>query len=101
MASFSCWLKVKSKPWGKEGTEAELGLLVGQIRRMLSTVNVRAQAQCLLTRMNSIGVGVGQAAKRRKWAAIEEEKMRKERLVQWQSRVRGRNIVRRGEFMLD
>ena len=76
-------------------------MLVGQIRRMLSTVNVRAQAQCLLTRMNSIGEGVSQAAKRRKWAAIEEEKMRKERLIQWESRVRGRNIVRRGEFMLE
>ena len=86
---------------GREGTEAELGMLVGQIRRMLSTVNVRAQAQCLLTRMNSIGEGVSQAAKRRKWAAIEEEKMRKERLIQWESRVRGRNIVRRGEFMLE
>ena len=44
--------------WGREGTEAELGLLVGQIRRMLSTVNVRTQAQCLLTRMNSIGEAV-------------------------------------------
>ena len=86
---------------GREGTEAELGLLVGQIRRMISTVNVRAQAQCLLTRMNSIGEGVSQAAKRRRWAVIEEEKMRKERLIQWESRVRGRNIIRRGEFMLD
>ena len=86
---------------GREGTEAELGMLVGQIRRMLSTVNVRAQAQCLLTRMNSIGGGVSQAAKRRKWAAAEDEKMRKERLIQWESRIRGRNIVRRGEFMLE
>ena len=85
---------------GRGGTEAELGLIVGQIRRMLSTTNVRAQAQCLLARMNSVGGGVGLAAKRRKWAAMEEEKMRKERLTQWVCRVRGRNIVRRGEFLL-
>ena len=86
---------------GREGTEAELGMLVGQIRRMLSTVNVRAQAQCLLTRMNSIGGGVSPAAKRRKWAAAEDEKMRKERLIHWESRILGRNIVRRGKFLLE
>ena len=67
---------------------------------VLSTTNVRAQAQCLLTRMTSIGGGVGQAAKRRKWAAMEEEKMRKERLAQWVGQVRGRNIVNRGQFLL-
>ena len=44
---------------GRGGTEAELGMLVGQIRRMLSITNVRAQAQCLLARMNSIGGGGG------------------------------------------
>ena len=85
---------------GRGGTEAEIGVLVGQIRRMLSTTNVRAQAQCLLTRMTSIGGGVGQAAKRRKWAAMEEEKMRRERMAQWVGQVRGRNIVHRGQFLL-
>ena len=82
------------------GTDAEIGVLVGQIRRMLSTTNVRAQAQCLLTRMTSIGGGEGQAAKRRKWAAMEEEKMRRERMAQWVGQVRGRNIVHRGQFLL-
>ena len=50
--------------------------------------------------LNSIGEGVSQAAKRRKWAAREEEKMRMERMTQWVSRVRGRNIARRGQFLL-
>ena len=68
---------------------------------MLSTVNFRAQTQCLLTRMSQVGEGVGQAAKRRQWAAAEEERMRKERMAQWLGRVRGRNIVRRGQFLLD
>ena len=44
---------------GREGTEAELGIVVGQVRRMLSTASVRAQAQCLLTRMSSVGEGGG------------------------------------------
>ena len=86
---------------GREGTEAELGTVVGQVRRMLSTASIRAQAQCLLTRMANVGEGVGEAAKRRHWAAVEQEKMRKERLAQWTGRVRGRNIVRRGQFLLD
>ena len=51
--------------------------------------------------VSSVGEGVGQAAKRRQWAANEEEKMRRERLAQWIGRVRGRNIVSRGQFLLD
>ena len=86
---------------GREGTDAELGIVVGQIRRMLSTAGIRAQAQCLLTRMANVGEGVGEAAKRRHWAAVEEEKMRRERMAQWIGRARGRNIVRRGQFLLE
>ena len=50
---------------GRAGTEAEKGLIVGQIRRMLSTTNKRAQTQCLLSRLSSVREGMGQAAKRR------------------------------------
>ena len=86
---------------GRPGTEAELGLVVGQVRRMLSTTSIRAQAERLLARMSWVGEGVGQAAKRRGWAAAEEERMRKEREAQWLGRVRGRNIVERDQFLLD
>ena len=68
---------------------------------MLSSPNIRAQGQCLLARMSQAGEGVGQAAKRRRWAPVEEERMRRERQAQWVSRVRGRNIIRRGQFLLD
>ena len=86
---------------GEKCSEAELGCVVGQVRRMLSSANIRAQGQCLLARMSQAGEGVGQAAKRRRWAAVEEERMRRERQAQWVSRVRGRNIIRRGQFLLD
>ena len=77
-------------------------VVVGQVRRMISTVSVRAQAQCLLSRVNLIGgEGVTRASKRRQWVAIEEERMRCERIAQWIGRVRGQNIVRRGEFLID
>ena len=78
-----------------------MGTVVGQVRRMLSTASVRAQAQCLLTRMSNMGEGVGQAVKRRHLAAAQEERMQKERQAQWVGRVRGRNIVRRGQFLID
>ena len=86
---------------GKKCGEAELGCVVGQVRRMLSSANIRAQGQCLQARISQTGEGVGQAAKRRRWAAVEEERMRRERQAQWVSRVRGRNIIRRGQFLLD
>ena len=37
---------------GRDSTEEEIGVVVGQIRRSLSTTAVRAQAQCLLSRLN-------------------------------------------------
>ena len=86
---------------GREGAEEEIGIIVGQIRRSLSTTCVRAQAQCLLTRLNCVGPGFTEAAKRRRWAANEEERMRRERQAQWLGRIKGRNIVRKGQFMLE
>ena len=85
---------------GREASEEELGVVVGQIRRALSTASVRAQSQCLISRLNCVGQGFAQAAKRRKWVAAEEERMRKERQAQWVGRERGRNLVRRGQFLL-
>ena len=85
---------------GREASEDELGVIVGQIRRSLSTTCVRAQAQCLLSRLNCVGHGYAQAAKRRKWAMLEEEKMKRDRQAQWIGRERGSNLVRRGQFFL-
>ena len=85
---------------GRESTDTEIGIIVGQIRRSLSTTFVRAQAQCLLTRMNCIGQGYIKAFKRRQWASKEEERMKCERQAQWLSRVRGRKLVSRGQFLL-
>ena len=85
---------------GRESSEAELGIIVGQIRRALSTTFVRAQAQCLLMRMNCLGQGYSKAAQRRQWAVKEEERTKWERQAQWISRIRGRKLVSRGQFLL-
>ena len=68
---------------GREGTEPELGTVAGPVR---------------MTQGEEL---VGEAAKRRRWAAAEEERMRKERMTQWLGRARGKNIVRKGQFRLD
>ena len=85
---------------GQESSVAELGIIVGQIRRALSTTFVRAQAQCLLMRMNCLGQGYSKAVQRRQWAVKEEERMKWERQAQWISRIRGRKLVSRGQFLL-
>ena len=85
---------------GREASDIEVGRIVGQIRRTLSTTFVRAQAQCLLLRMNCIGKGFAEASRRRQWASKEDERMRHERQAQWLSRIRGKNLVSRGHFLL-
>ena len=86
---------------GTPGTEEEQGVIVGQIRRRLSVVSVRAQAECLMSRMSHIGEGANGADKRRQWIRREEDIMRKERTAQWLGRVRGSRLVRKGQFQMN
>ena len=85
---------------GREGSEAELGVITGQVRRTLSTTAVRAQAACLLSRLGVLGEGHVMASRRRQWARREEVRMRDERRAQWVAQVRQRGVVRRGQFMV-
>ena len=55
---------------GWQGSDQELGLIMGEIRRALSLDFVRAQALCLLTRLTYLRDG---AARRRGLAAQDEE----------------------------
>ena len=57
--------------------------------------------KCLLSRLSLCGDGVTQAAKRRRWERIEEDRMRRDREANWRAKTSGHNIVRRGRFMLD
>ena len=84
---------------GKQGTGEETGMVVGHLRRRLSVIIKRSQAECLLSRLSLIGGGADQANKIRQWVALEEERMRRERAAQWLARVRGTNIIKKGRFM--
>ena len=79
-----------------EGSDNELALITGQVRRMLSQTAVKAQVSCLLSRIHQVGPGNKQIAKKRQWALQQDEKMRKERSAQWIRRIEGVNTLRKG-----
>ena len=58
-------LKAQVLQQGRESGKGELGVLVGQMRRMLSIEAVRAQAEGLLSRLQQVGGGAGAAYSRR------------------------------------
>ena len=95
-----CRLKSQGLSRGRVGSDAELGVITGQIRRLLSTTAVRAQAMCLIGRLDKIGEGQRAAGKRRVYAKRVEERLRAERSAQWLMNIRGRGIVRKGQFMI-
>ena len=83
---------------GTANAAKELGLVTGYLRRRLSSAVVRANVKCLLERLVLVGEGRGQADKRRQWARVEENRARLNREAQWQARITGRNLARRGDF---
>ena len=78
--------------------EREKGVIQGELRRQLSTVNVLATVSCLLDRLNQAGEGGRLRSKREEWMAREEERMAAERESQWASTVLGRTMLRRGHI---
>ena len=88
--------KLKSMGLRKEGPgePKERAQVTGYLRRRLSSVVVRANTYFLLKRMVQLGQGVGKAGKRRRWAALEEERARWSWEAQWLTRVTGRMLAR-------
>ena len=85
---------------GPISDKAQLAILTGQVRRELSLVAVRARARCLLARLDGLGTGAAEAARRRNWATFEEGRLRKERSAHLLSLRQGRPIVTLGQFLL-
>ena len=82
------------------GDTAALAVLTGQVRRGLSLVAARSQARMLLDRVEAVGRGAAEAAKRRNWIAQEGWRMEKEQRAHMLGLKQGRAILRRGEFFL-
>ena len=93
-------LRAQGLARGMEGSAEELGVIVGQIRRKMSTASIRAIGNCLLSRLRMLGEGSKNAAKRRQWAMREDQRMTNERRAVWLAQVAGRGLVRRGQFLI-
>ena len=91
-------LKYQGLQRGRPGSEQELGILVSQVRRRLSMVAVKAQVECLLSKLLQVGPGNKQLARSRVWAVKEDERMARERGSQWLRRIEGVHTLTRGFF---
>lgn len=63
----------QARAQGRPASDKELGLVIGQTRRVLSVSFIRAQATCLLLRVGHMGEGANSAADRRLLASRMEE----------------------------
>ena len=86
--------------WSKRSEEAEVAILTGQVRRMLSIEGVRSQARCLLDRLRGLGAGASAALRRRQWASQEEQRLGRERMAHLLSLGQGHHALRRDQFLL-
>ena len=75
---------------GRPELEGQLSVIIGQYRRLLSSCIVRAQAQCLISRVGVIAPQAREAAQRREVAGRMERVMREERKAQWMA---GKNLI--------
>ena len=50
--------------------------------------------------MAQVGVGAERAETRREWVRAEEERMNRDKEVQWLARVRGMGLVHKGRFFV-
>ena len=97
----NCRLKAEGMQQGRQTESRELGVLVGQIRRILSVTAVGAQAKCLLSRLRNVGSGTGAANRRRQGVVREEVIWERERQAHAAGRRQGRKVVRHGIFLLN
>lgn len=77
----------------------EKGVIVGELRRQLSVVNLRASMACLLERLEQAGEGGRLATRRQEGILWEEERMREERELIWAARVRGQALLQPGRIL--
>ena len=77
--------------------EARMASVVGYVRRS----TVQQQARLLLSRLQLLGPGEADAARRRGWALRLDQQSARERRAQAVCLRQGHNIVRRGFGMMD
>ena len=82
----------RARARGRQASENELGVVISQIRKYLSTSFVRAQSLCLLNRLCSLGEGAKEAAGRQDLARRLEVSRRRDLQAHHQAHVRGQGL---------
>ena len=86
--------------WSKRSEEAEVVILMGQVRGMLSIERVRSQARCLIEWLRGPSAGASPAPRRWQWVSHEEQRFGRERMAHLISLVQGHHALRQGQFPL-
>ena len=90
----------QARDTGREASDKELGVIISQIRKYLSTSFVRAQSLCLINRLAHLGEGAKAAAGRRSLARKLEVGRRREREASFQAHIRGMGLSRVGQVFV-
>ena len=93
-------LATKARALGREMSDKELGIIVTQVRKYLSTSFIRAQSLCLINRLSFLDEGAQAATGRRSVAKQMEEGRRRERQAHYLAHVRGRGLSREGQIFI-
>ena len=86
------WVLQQARAQGRPPSDRQLGVVIGQIRRVLSVICIRSQRTCLLSRVGYIGDGARSAASRRVLAGRAEDSLRREQAAHHQAHIRGRGL---------
>ena len=84
----------------RKSVTAQLASYVSQNRQQLSRICVQSQSRLLLDRLEGLGGGTGEAAKRRKGTAWLEAQWEKERQAQIIAAKQGWRIRQTGDFKI-
>ena len=85
---------------GQVTKEGELATLTGEYRRLVSVACMKAQAECLLSRLSQTGEGMVAANRRRRQVVWGEEKVRRQIQAQKVAWAQGRrSLAHKGHFL--
>ena len=91
-------LEAQTGGGNRRSVTAQLASYVSQNRQQLSRICVQSQSRLLLDRLEGLGGGTGEAARRRQNTAWLQAKWEKERQAQNIAAKQGWRILRTGDF---